>query len=99
MLRHIVMWKLAAEDAAAKERDIATIRAALVGLLPLIPEIESLTVSANSTSVPKNWELVLVADYADEAALQRYIDHPEHQRVVKIIVPLVDSRSAIDFEV
>lgn len=99
MLRHIVMWKLAADDSATKERDAATIRSALTSLLPHIPEILSLTVSTNSTAVPKNWDVVLVADYADEAALQSYIDHPEHQRVVKIIVPLVSARAVVDFEI
>lgn len=97
MLRHIVSWKLAADDGDTKMRDTRAISAALAELVPLIPEIHSLSVSANATSVPNNWDLILVADYADEAALQRYIDHPEHQRVVKIVKPLVSARAVVDF--
>lgn len=99
MLRHIVSWKLAAEDGDTKNRDIATISVALAELVPLIPEILSLSVSANSTSVLGNWDVILVADYADEAALMRYIDHPEHQRVVAIVGPLVAARAVVDFEI
>lgn len=97
MLRHIITWKLAAEDTAAKLESSATIAAALHGLVPLIPEIRSLTVASNVVSLDTNWDLVLVADYDDEAALRTYIDHPEHQRVVGIIRPLVAERAAVDF--
>ena len=97
MLRHIITWKLAAENTAKKLEDSATIAAALQGLVPLIPEIRSLTVASNVVSLGTNWDLVLVADYDDEEALRTYIDHPEHQRVVGIIRPLVAQRAAVDF--
>ncbi len=97
MLRHIITWKLAAENTSAKLEHAATIAGALEGLVPLIPEIRSLTVASNVVSLDTNWDLVLVADYEDEAALRAYIDHPEHQRVVGIIRPLVAQRAAVDF--
>ncbi len=97
MLRHIITWKLAAEDTATKLESSATIATALQGLVPLIPEIRSLTVASNVVSLDTNWDLVLVADYDDEEALRTYIEHPEHQRVVGIIRPLVAQRSAVDF--
>lgn len=97
MLRHIITWKLTAENATEKLENSATIAAALQGLVPLIPEIRSLTVASNVVSLDTNWDLVLVADYDDEQALRAYIDHPEHQRVVGIIRPLVAQRAAVDF--
>lgn len=97
MLRHIVTWKLRADDVPARLEASSTIASELQGLVSLIPEITSLTVATNSTSVPGNWDVVLVADYADEAALQAYIDHPEHQRVVAIVRELVKERAAVDF--
>lgn len=97
MLRHVISWKLGAEDDAAKAEDAATIATALEGLVPLIPEILTLTVGANAASIDGNWDLTLIADYDDEDALRVYIDHPEHQRVVGIIRPLVVERSAVDF--
>lgn len=97
MLRHIVAWKLAAEDVPTKLEQSSAIAAQLQGLVPVIPQILSLTVGSNSTSIPGNWDLVLVADYEDEAALQIYIDHPEHQRVAAFVRSLVSARAAVDF--
>ena len=97
MLRHVITWKLAAEDTAGKLAASTTIAAELQGLVSLIPEIRSLTVASNAASVEGNWDLVLIADYDDEAALKAYIVHPEHQRVVGIIRPLVAQRAAVDF--
>lgn len=97
MLRHIITWKLAAEDTATKLESAATITAELEGLVPLIPQIRSLTVQSNVVSLDTNWDLVLVADYDDEAGLRTYIDHPEHQRVGGIIRGLVAQRAAVDF--
>ena len=96
MLRHIITWKLTAEDTATRIEDAATISAALQSLVPIIPEIRSLTVSTNVASIDNNWDLVLVADYDDEAALRAYIAHPEHQRVGVIIRSLVAQRAAVD---
>ena len=96
MLRHIVSWKLAASDLAVRLEQSGTITASLEALVPIIPEIISLSVSTNAAKVEGNWDLVLVGDFADEHALQAYIDHPEHQRVVGEIRGFFAQRSAID---
>lgn len=96
MLRHVITWRLAATDAMTKGRDAATISAALEGLVPLIAEIRSLTVAGNGVHIDGNWDLVLIIDFDDEAGLRVYGPHPEHQRVVDIIGPLVSERAAID---
>lgn len=96
MLRHVITWRLAATDTATKARDAATISAALEGLVPLIPEIRSLTVASNGVDIEGNWDLVLIIDFDDEASLRVYGPHPEHQRVVGIIGLLVSERAAID---
>ena len=99
MIRHVVSWKLLAEDAAGKAESAGTIAAALRSLPPVVPEILSLEVGANVAYPGSNWDVVLIADYESLVALEAYQVHPEHQRVVDIIRPLVASRSAVDFEV
>jgi len=96
-LRHIVTWKLAAADEAG--RDAAAIRIAelLEDLPPLIPEIRSLTVGRNVVETPTSHDVVLVADYDDEAALEAYQVHPEHQRAAAEIRTLVSDRAVVDF--
>ncbi|HEY0258310.1 MAG TPA: Dabb family protein [Lacisediminihabitans sp.] len=97
MLRHVVSWKLKAEDVAAKAEDSARISAALQTLPAVIPEIRSLTVGSNAAYPETNWDLVLIADYDDAAALDVYQNHPEHRKVVAIIEPLVAARANVDF--
>ncbi len=96
MLRHIVMWKLAAEDVAEKARDSSLIASSLEALVSDIPEIASLSVSTDSTGIQGNWDVCLVGDFADEQALRAYIDHPEHQRAAAIVRALVSQKAAVD---
>ena len=98
MIRHIVSWKLAAEDAATKAEQSAKIAASLNALVSVVPEIKSLTVASNVADIAGNWDLVLIADYDDLAGLETYIAHPEHQKVAGYIRSVVAERSAVDFE-
>ena len=97
MIRHVVSWTFLEKDPEAKAEKVAFVAAQLMSLPPLIPEIHSMTLGANEVDIEGNWDLVLVADYADEAALRTYIHHPEHEKVVAVIKPHFDKRSAVDF--
>jgi len=99
MLRHLVTWRLAADTDRQRREDADTIVGELRGLVALIPEIRALTVAPNAAAVEGNWDLALVIDFDDEAGLRTYLPHPEHQRVVGIIRPLVRDRAAIDLTV
>ncbi|MCU1421190.1 MAG: stress responsive alpha-beta barrel protein [Microbacteriaceae bacterium] len=99
MIRHVVSWGLEAQDAAGKAEQAAFVGERLMSLPPLIPEILHMTVGANAVDIDGNWDMVLVADYEDEAALRAYIEHPEHQKVVALIKPFLATRSAVDFVV
>ena len=95
-IRHIVMWTLAAEDAATKASHTAEISSRLGALVGVIEEIQTLTVSANVAYPEQNSDVVLVADYADLDALERYQKHPAHVEAAGHIRALVASRASID---
>lgn len=99
MLRHVVSWKLIAEDSATKLAAIGTITAALESLLGTIPQILSLRLGPNIAYPDTNWDLVLIADYDDLAGLEAYQQHPAHLAVAQIVRPLVSARSTVDFVV
>ncbi|MBG6237312.1 hypothetical protein IWX78_000255 [Mycetocola sp. CAN_C7] len=99
MIRHIVCWKLAATDAATKAEHAAEITRQMDELPALIPEIRSLQVGTNVLFPEVNWDVVLVADFDDADALERYSVHPEHQRVGAYIGTVREDRVAVDFEV
>ncbi|MHB1170988.1 MAG: Dabb family protein [Lacisediminihabitans sp.] len=97
MIRHVVSWKLAAEDAATKLEQSAQIAAKLDALVPLVPQIRSLRVGSNVVDVDRNWDVVLIADYDDADALQAYQEHPEHLRAAAYIRSVAAELSCVDF--
>ena len=96
MIKHIVMWTLAAVDDDQRAADAAAITESLERLVGIVPGLRSLTVTANTEDVPKNYDLVLEAEFADRAGLDVYLDHPEHLAAVDIVRPRVNGRAAID---
>lgn len=98
MIRHIVTWKLAAEDAAGKAESAAVIKAELEALVPVIDELLTLEVRANEAYFETNWDVVLIADYDSLAGLDAYQVHPEHQRAAAIVREHVSARASVDFE-
>lgn len=97
-IRHVVAWQLATDDDALKKQQATRIATSLVALGDIIPEI--LTISAGAEALfEANWDVALVADFADQAALETYQSHPAHQEVGAYIRSVVSARVAVDFEV
>ena len=96
-LRHIVSWKLAETDPELNRQQRRAIADALETLPALIPEILRLEVGSNVRESDTAHDVVLVADYADEAALDAYIVHPEHEKVAAFVRGLAASRVSVDY--
>lgn len=98
MIRHVVMWKLAGDDEAARSAAFREVRDALEPLVHL-DGIRTLTVVRNELAIDGNFEAVLVADYESQAALENYLVHPEHVAAVAIVRANTTARAAIDYSV
>lgn len=96
-LKHIVTWKIATEDSVEKAAQAVQISVALHSLVAVIPEILSLKVANDVVGAPGSHDVILVSEFADAEALQRYIDHPEHQKVATFIRTLIDGRASVDY--
>ncbi len=97
-LRHVVAWRLATDDEALRAEQARNISDDLLALRGVVPEILDLHVGPDVVG-GANWDVALVADFADAAALDAYATHPEHQRVVAYVRSVVSDRVAVDFEV
>jgi hypothetical protein len=97
-IRHIVCWKLTALTPRKKAEDAAGIVAGLEALVGVVPEIRALTVGPDVAG-EENWDVALIADFDDLAALDRYQQHPEHKAVGAFIRTVVADRLAVDLEV
>ena len=97
MLKHVVTWKIA--DAASPEgqKQIASIAAGLESLVGVVPSIRALSVGPSVVTGPNHWDLGLIVDFDDEAGLEAYQVHPEHQKVAAHIRSLVSEQATVDF--
>jgi predicted metal-dependent HD superfamily phosphohydrolase len=98
MIRHIVTWKLQAQDEAAKADAFDQLAVAFGGLPHVIPEIKTLHLGRDLDETSGNWDVALVLDIASTADLDTYQVHPEHEKVKSLVRSLTSERSAIDFE-
>lgn len=99
MIRHIVLWKLTAEDAAGKAASVEAIAGALEPLVGVIDGLLSLKISANVAFLDTNWDVALVADYPTVADLEAYQVHPAHQAAAVVVRQHTAQRATVDFEV
>jgi len=95
-IRHIVLWRLGADDADTRAVHAQEMQQRLEALVDVIDEIESMRVRPNVAFPASNWDVALEADFADTAALERYIEHPEHQKVVAFVREVTSERAAVD---
>jgi hypothetical protein len=94
-IRHVVSWRLRAADPAEKAAAAAGIVSRLEALVGVVADIRSLRVGADVLG-GENWDVVLIADFDDLAAVTRYQAHPAHQAVGTFIRSVVSERMAVD---
>jgi hypothetical protein len=98
MIRHIVMWSfLDQAEGAGKQANMNKIRASLLALRPLIPEIQAMEIGMDIGIGRDTWDMVLVMSFADEAALNAYQAHPAHKAVSAFVAKVRQNRACVDF--
>ncbi len=97
MIRHIVSWKLASEDAAQRAADAEGIRERLESLQgQLAAELIEVGIDVNETD--GNWDVVLNSVFASREDLAAYQVHPAHVEAAGFIKSVVSARSCVDYE-
>lgn len=97
-VRHVVTWKMNGETPEDRARQAAEAAEALRTLPGRVPGMTSLEVHTNEYNAEANWDLVLVSEHTDKAALDVYADHPEHLAVAAIVRERAAARAGVDFE-
>jgi quinol monooxygenase YgiN len=96
MLKHVVLFKFKPEATEAQRQEMI---AALNGLARTVPEVKKLkTVLKAKGAGERVYHLALFSEFADLAALDRYIVHPDHQKVVKLVDACCEARASFDYE-
>ncbi|HAD04603.1 MAG: stress responsive alpha-beta barrel domain-containing protein [Desulfuromonadales bacterium GWD2_61_12] len=94
MLKHVVLFKFKPEAQTGRIEDLAV----GLGALPdSIPEIREFVFGHDVLHTERSYDFALVSLFDDQAALQRYQVHPDHQAVVAIVKEICSSVVAADF--
>lgn len=95
MLTHVVIWKYRADvESEVREEHVRFLRA----LMPIIKELESLSVGFDVVKLPRSFDTGLVAVFRDRAALDTYTVHPEHIKVAAFGKTISEQVASVDFE-
>jgi hypothetical protein len=96
MLRHVVLFRLIKD---APEGTVRSLQDGLSHLARSIPDISSYSHGLDLGLREGNFDLAVVADFIDEPAFKRYVDHPDHQAfVADKLQPVLAERVALQFD-
>ena len=100
MIRHIVVFQLAAADPDARRGHVAEMRSRLEALADIVPGVISIRVHEDVGAVASHWPLVLDSEFESSEALEQYQVHPRHRAVVDWMNDgVVVDRVVIDYAV
>jgi hypothetical protein len=92
MIKHIVMWKL------KNPADAGKFKARLDSCRGLVPGMREFEVAVRTPDLEANCDVVLCSAFDDKAALQAYLEHPQHVEVSAMLGTLREARSVLDYE-
>ena len=97
MIRHIVLFRLAATDDAQRRDDAHGIAERLEALETEIAGIQSIRVDRDLGLVDGHWDVALVSEHDDNSALEAYQVHPAHVEVATWIGTVISDRAVVDY--
>ena len=100
MIKHIVMWKLKDHaEGADRATNAAKMKALLDGCANIVPGIIKFEVALAQPGLEATYDVVLYSEFVDQAALETYAEHPEHQAVKPFIGAVREARQCMDYAV
>ncbi len=98
VIRHIVMWKLKeTAEGATRAQNALKLKDKLEACRGIVPGLLHLEVGLATPGLEATYDVVLVSDFADKAALDAYQVHPVHEDVKKFVSAVRQSRECIDY--
>lgn len=99
MIRHLVMFTLASKDETQRATDVAEVRGRLAALVGVIPGLRTISLEPDLGLVAGHFDVVLISDHDDNAALEAYQAHPSHVDASAFIRSVTSDRATVDFEI
>ncbi|SAL78720.1 stress responsive protein [Caballeronia arvi] len=100
MLRHIVMWKLKDNaEGASRAENAQKLKAKLETCRSIVKGQGHFEVGTAQPGFDCTYDVVLVSDFDDKAALDAYQVHPKHQALKDFVAAIREERQCVDYEV
>ena len=99
MIRHVVMWRVAGDTAHARADARMRVKRAFEGLRGRIPGLLRIEVGLDTSAVDYACDAVLMTEFTDADALERYATHPLHLRVRAELEGVRTARHQVDYVV
>ena len=100
MIRHIVMWKLKEHaEGASRAENALKLKEKLEGCRGIVPGMLKLEVGIAAPGLESTYDVVLVSDFTDKAALDAYQVHPTHLALKGFVGAVRESRECVDYEI
>ncbi|MDY0163974.1 Dabb family protein [Desulfobotulus sp.] len=98
MFKHIVLFRLK-ENARglSLEENVAELKSMLEALPEKIEEIRLLDVGVDVLHTAHSSHVSLITAFDDEEGFTRYVQHPEHQKVVAFLQSVLEERRVVDY--
>jgi hypothetical protein len=91
------MFTLAAADPEQRRADITQMQERLAALVGVVPGLHSVTLQPDLGLIDDHWDVVLVSEHDDNAALEGYQAHPAHVEAGAFIRSVTRDRATVDY--
>ncbi|MBX3098659.1 MAG: Dabb family protein [Salinibacterium sp.] len=98
MIRHIVLFTLTATSDTERAADISGMQERLGALVGVIPGLKAVTLKPDLGLIEGHWDVALVSEHDDNAALEAYQAHPAHLEAGAFIRSVTADRATVDYE-
>lgn len=98
MIRHILLIKFKETAEASK---IEELRALFESMPAKVEGVEAVEWGLNDSpeGLNKDYSHAVVMSFADDAARQHYLPHPEHEALKEVFIPLIDDIVVFDYSI
>lgn len=92
------MWKLKeTAEGATRAQNALKLKEKLEACRGIVPGILHLEVGIATPGMEATYDVVLVSDFVDQAALDAYQVHPTHEAVKQFIGAVREARQCVDY--
>ncbi|HEX5484787.1 Dabb family protein [Limnobacter sp.] len=100
MIKHIVFWQLKDEaNGKTKQENMQLVKEKLLSCANVVPGIVAFEVGMGGGKLQCTYDVALYSAFENEAALDAYQVHPDHQAIKAFIGSVVSARQCMDYEV